>query len=217
MLRDWLLRQRLSTPAPIDARPPGSTVGPPDGWEVLDPSWWERMTGRADRLLLRVADTAAQGLSRRDFLKRAAQFGMATGLILTRALWWENAALADTLYECNHFGTGGNPGPCGTSEECPSSSCNSNHDCNLNQTCNNRTTRSQDWSLATCAGAAANNSWRECCGCSGGVGNQWRCHDCCSCRQLSSGTCAASSCPNNKQRWKCICEENLNTTCTTGC
>jgi hypothetical protein len=123
-------------------------------------------------MVLQAADSTARALPRRDFLKRVAQVGVATGLVLTRALWWENAALADTLYQCNVFGTGGNPGPCGTSEECPDASCNNNNDCNLNQTCNNRSTRSQDWASATRAGAVADNSWRECCGCSGGVGNQ---------------------------------------------
>lgn len=188
--------RRVPRPAPPGVRPglARDSDRPPDGWELLNPTPAQRVGVHLDRALLRLADSAARGTTRREFLKRTGQVGLLAGLAASDLLWSPTRAKAFHTSElCK-----GCP-PCGPSVFCGSDDCRADGQCQLNTP----NVRRQIYTTGTCSSSSAHNGWTEnCCSdCSG----QWHCiancADCCTPDVTGSGTCSCT----NPQRYKCIC------------
>lgn len=193
-----LRRHRNTRPAPAGSRPSASTDSPPDGWDLVEPSRGQQASVRLDGALLRVADSAARHVSRRDFLKRVGQVGLVVGLGTVRVLWGP-VPRAEAAH-CNHYGQSSSGGACGPSEICPNLSCTAEKQCKTAHTCSQGCgVRRQPHTQGTCGSDSASNCWTECCS-----GTTWRCCDCCTCQTLNEDACM--SCTGCTKR-KCICRK----------
>jgi hypothetical protein len=171
---------------------------PPDGWEPVDPALVERAGTRFDSALLRVADTAARGTTRRQFISVVGGAGLAAGLGLSGILWRSSTARADGL-TCNYFDPDKSSGPCGPSPICSSTYCNSTGNCAAARTDTARRTYAGSYCTSS-----TSNCWTEhCCGTS--YNGHAKCCDCCA--PSSGGDCLGTGCPNRK----CICRSRINT------
>lgn len=173
-LRSRLLH-KVARPAPPGASPfPGGSEGPPDGWEVVDPSLSDRVVITLDSLLFSAVVRSAQAISRRDFLKRVGQVGVLAGLSMSNLLWSNRPARADGLACRDADGF-----PCGPSPVCPDRFCRADGQCKLAEA---GVKRRGPWESFNCASDTANNCWtEECCGPDDPVPNpgHFRCCDCC--------------------------------------
>jgi hypothetical protein len=205
----WRASQR--TPSTPRAAPPGVWAmplrpdRPPDGWEVLSPTAGQEALVRLDAALLRFADTAARGITRRGFLKGLGQLGLLLGLTTTGMLWGTELARAHPP-ACDLFDDPGDA-PCGPSPICDRDLyCNDNGNCQANRgDTEKRTYGGGSCCSSTCSGT--DNCWREhCCG-----HPNWNSHvRCCDCCAPSAGVdCTGSGCPNNR----CICRSKVGATC----
>lgn len=172
---------------------------PPDGWEPLEPSTAERLGGRMDALVIRMTNAAGRGLSRRNFLKRTGQVGLAAGLAMSGLLLVPGRATADfpcTTCNCQDPNNQ-QPGPCGPSPICAGSACNSESNCATSMSgITRRANSSGHWAGNFCAMPSADNCWTEPCptGCR-------RCCDCCTGANMTP-FCSGSGCTS---KHRCIC------------
>lgn len=176
---------------------------PPDGWIPLDPGFAVNVGVRIDRTLLSAADAGAREITRRRFLKRLGQFGLATGLTLSGWLWnaGPSAAVDD---DCNAFETDppGNAGPCGPSPRCHADSCQ-----DVGGNCKavaphteKRAHNNPDTCCSTsCTGNA--NCWVEDC-CDRAAMDRVRCCDCCG---MGGNDLCIAACGGTA----CICEQGI--------
>lgn len=202
-------------PAPANVRPPQNRPDrPPDGWELIPASFAERLVMDLDSAVLRIADSAARNLTRRDFLDRAGRMGLLAGLSMSGLLWRAGPAQAqqDTPCACNCLDPNNQlPGPCGPTALCSNAqNCNDQGNCKVSisgiRRRNNQSNNT--WPGTDCAGANDPNCWVEDC-CAQGQG-VYRCCDCC-----TNGTnppfCTGSGCTN---KHKCVCrKQNIPAPC----
>lgn len=198
--------QRLShRPAPPGVRAPARDPElPPDGWEVLDASWPERVAIRVDSSLLRLADTAARATSRRAFLAGASGAGVAlVGLGSTGVLWGTRSAQAGHVLEpCNRWDGSGSP--CGPSPYCPGSHCINSGD--MAGWCRNALGEVtwRQYLGNTCDPNTVHSCWRE--QCCANFSGHFMCCDCCS---NSGAGSRCQSCPDNPNRFICTCSAKI--------
>lgn len=199
------LRRLSRRPAPQGVRP-ASREGdrPPDGWEVVDASWAERVAVGLDSALLRVADTAARATTRRAFIAGASGVGVAlVGLGSSGYLWGTHRARANHEVGCNATDPNGAlAGPCGPNPLCRDHHCrDDNGNCRAGLDGDHGVTW-RDYGGSTCTDNenTFHNCWTDnCCGSS--YNGKARCCDCC--EHTSSG--AHCSCG----RHKCICRKRV--------
>ncbi len=186
------LHSRRPRPAPAGVRSgiARAADGPPDGWELVMPTSTERLRVHADRALLRLADSAARGVTRRELFKRAGQIGLVVGLGASELFSPSTARAFHTSEGCK-----GCP-PCGPSEYCGSDDCRADGECELSTPY----VRRRPYTGSSCGSSSEHNGWTEnCCSmCSG----QWHCiagcADCCTPDVTSSGDCSCASPPRDK-------------------
>lgn len=210
---DHSVPPRLVRPAPLGSRPTAAWDSPPDGWDLVMPSFGDRVTTVADRPALTVMDSIARSINRRTFIKRVGQVGAVIGLSGARFLWGVESALAvNPCNACVNGATDNNPGACGPSEPCFSNECSgaNGFQCNLSHTCNNGVSmEGRVYNTSDCT-TTQPGFWEECC-----QRKLHRCRDCCGCRPHSSGGCNRNVCSAGARN-KCICEYNVGTSCTPG-
>lgn len=203
----WTRSRRLARrPAPPGARAVSHRHDtPPDGWEVVDSSWAERLGVRIDTAVLHLADAAARGTSRRAFLAGAGGLSAAAVTFAGRRLVWNTptAEAGHQIFNCNNLDSG-NPGACGPSAPCLEEHCLAHSDdLGGKSLCRNALAAVvwQRYTEGICVGADDHSCWREnCCKEYGGIA---MCCDCCTNENRGSGSC--TSCEDHT-RYKCICD-----------
>ena len=191
------LRRLTHRPAPPRVRPaPPRPDRPADGWEVIDPSWKERVAESVDSTLLRITDAAAHGTSRRQFLTRTGAAGLAVGLGVTGTLFRPRGARAH-YSSCNVTDPNHNTaGPCGPSPLCSGTYCTS-----TNCAAGRADTARRSYGGAYCTSSTSNCWFEHCCGTS--YNGHARCCDCCA--PSSGADCYGTGCPNRR----CICRSRI--------
>lgn len=192
--------------APPDAdRVTSRTDRPPDGWIPVDPNLRERISVEVDRNVLRIADSAARRVSRRAFLRRAADAGIVLGVAFAGLGWRQRSAdaYAHIYTVCDPNDLDPPPGPCGPSGLCDPSTCSGGNCSNNN--------KKRAWAGDTCCSGCTgtDNCWQEdCCG-----DPDWdshiKCCDCCN-STGSGGTC--TTCQGGTAQ-KCICRSKVGAAC----
>jgi hypothetical protein len=188
----WL-RWLTNKPAPPAVRSPvARSDRPADAWEPVDPSLGERLAVGVDSSLLRMADAAARGTSRRQFLARTGAVGLSLGLGTATVLFRTQKASAHGL-ACDSDGSACGPSPLCSGTYCTSTNCAAGR---------------ADTARRTYAGtgctSSTSNCWTEHC-CAQAFNGHARCCDCCA---PSSGLdCTGTGCPNRR----CICRSRIDT------
>jgi hypothetical protein len=185
----WLTRRAAP---PVVRSAVARSDRPADAWEPVDPSWGERLAVGVDSSLIRMADAAARGTSRRDFLAWTGALGLAVGAGAGTALFRPGAARAHGL-PCDDDGSACGPSPLCSGTYCTSTNCAAGR---------------ADTARRTYAGtgctSSTSNCWTEHC-CAQAFNGHARCCDCCA---PSSGLdCTGSGCPNRR----CICRSRIDT------
>lgn len=213
--RLWSRPRNQSRQAPPGVRPPRlDSFGPPDGWLVVTPKPGQRFSSWIDSGIIYAADGMARLIPRREFLKRAGEAGVATGLALSGVLWSAGPIHADEPdcgpCNCQVSGNDENPNACGPSPPCNASQCLSGGRCNLNASGVRRRVNpsTSHWSGLSCGQATDHHCWLECCP-AGGSNKKFRCCDCC----VDSCAACTTSCNGCTMKKRCVCENNTQTAC----
>lgn len=139
----------------------------PDGWEPLGLSRPERMLVGFDLAALRASRAMANGVSRRELLKRMGQIGLVVGLGMGTTILSAQPAYA-RCFQCGD--------PCGPSPFCGSANCKENGNCR--QSVQGVEKRQHDNFDCFDCGSGYCNCWvDDCCACSEAQ-KKWCC-DCC--------------------------------------
>ena len=173
---------------------------PPDGWAIVDASWKQRASVRMDHALLRMADVAARGTTRREFLRRAGAVGFLAGLNISGLIW---GAVPAEAHEEPCRDASGEPGPCGPSPICAPRHCRSDGQCKLAFGDPGDVRRRGPWESIACASSTVMNCWVEhCCSVNN---NHVRCCDCCTPNPPMGFTCTGTGCTTKR---RCVCRDN---------
>ncbi len=187
------LRKLARRPAPPGTRLPDTRPGrTPHGWAVVNPSATHRVLDGADRALLRVADAAARGVSRRQFLRVAAGAGFAIGLAPS-FLFRPRRAVAHGV-DCH------GQSACGPSPLCADRHCGDYPLCAWRRD----DTSMRTYGTSSCA-SHDNPPWcwfEHCCGTS--YNGHATCCDCCAPSGEGSCDCGGGN------RGRCICRQREN-------
>jgi hypothetical protein len=176
----------------------GGTEGPADGWVPVDPKLVQRLLTRADAAALGIVMAIAQGISRRDLLRRTGEVGIALGLAATGVLWGSEAEAIHTSEPCNN--STGCPS-CGPSPPCGADDCRADGQCELST----QYVRKRGYAQGACDSQGVHNCWlSNCCNACGG---EWhcvvRCCDCCTPDNNGYTMCSCAS----PDRFRCHCPD----------
>jgi hypothetical protein len=217
----WKRSRGLPHKSPRPA-PPGVRLaypdrdGPPDGWELIAPSFGERVSIGLDSVLLRMTGAAARAISRREFLRRTGELAVLAGLAVAGLAWEAGPASSHEpeFNTCNPFGVNPQGGACGPSRLCPQSVCLSGGRCNTGIAGVRRRVDGMadppHWPGNDCGNDSRHHCWLECCPPTG-TRTKWRCCDCC----VNPNQCSActSSCGGCTTKVKCICRNDTGVSC----
>jgi hypothetical protein len=174
-----------------------------------------RVVRRFDSGVQRVTGSAARRFTRREFIRRAGDVALVSGVSLSGVIWQaRRASAADPVNDCGPTSGGCDNNYICTQSQLCTSDPNGGRNCNtsgcncggVRRRVNCTTSQWSGVSSSCCGNTSSQNCWRENCpsGCK-------RCCDCCVPPSFGySSTCNSSSCGGNDKR-KCICRSNVNT------
>lgn len=149
----------------------------PDGWDIVAAPTRVRVTTALDRYFLLVADSAARGVGRREFLRRLGRWTVGGATILSGIASGTRSATAHGQ-PCDYFEDPGES-PCGPSAICAAKYCRDDGKCKTAvMGVRKRGDASIDhWFGNACVSDGADTCWLE--HCCDQTGHHVNCCDCC--------------------------------------